>query len=355
MIMQDEKTVYDIMNKNWKSTCKILLGEEIGELSDFKEWLLEYTQVPRFEKSTFSGKDVSLTMKDYGDSARFASFDEVDFNKRFEPLSINEIKDIDSILEAVQERMYYTGNAILGHSNYVALSSNVIDSNFVYCSNAISDSKYMAYCREVRFAESCFGFYSGATSKFTMKVTDVGRLNRCFECHTCELNSDLYYCITAENSKECMFSFGLIGETYRIGNLKLPKEKYHQLKKKIISEIALKLKKEKRAISLFEIIERAAKERGSTAKITPTPETPFDKKPVEEAFSRTSSLIFKKPLDGIDNYAKFLEKHVPSNVVLTSQLTGNKVVQAGNFRPFFDKYGIASRMLDVPEIRQISK
>ncbi|MFH0818226.1 MAG: hypothetical protein V1909_06375, partial [Candidatus Micrarchaeota archaeon] len=351
--MENDSAVYDKMNSVWKSTCKILFGEEVGELSEFREWLLEYAQVPRFEKSNLSGKEVSLTSKDYAQGARFASFDEVDFNKKFMPLSINEVKDIDSVLEAVEERLYYTGNIILGNSSNVALSSNVVDSHVVYCSNAISDCKYIAYSREVRFTESSFGFYSGATSKFTIKMDDVGRMTRCFECHLCELNSDLYYCMDLTHSKDCMFSFGVVAGSNMIGNLKLPKDKYNQLKKKITAEIAQILKKEKRAISLLEIIEKAGKEGGTSANVSPRPVVPFDINPIESAFSKTTSLIFGKPLLGVDNYYKFLQKHIPENEYQKSPLTGNRVVAAGNFRNFIERYKLQGRLLDIFEIRQI--
>ena len=52
-------------------------------------------------------------------NAKHMSFDEIDFGRKFEPLCIDDTKDIDSILEAVRERIYYSGNIILGTSQFV--------------------------------------------------------------------------------------------------------------------------------------------------------------------------------------------------------------------------------------------
>jgi len=41
--------VYDELNKRWKATCRILFGEEIGELEEYKEYLtgLGYSELAR--------------------------------------------------------------------------------------------------------------------------------------------------------------------------------------------------------------------------------------------------------------------------------------------------------------------
>ena len=113
--------VYEKVNTAWKDTCRVLLGEEIGELNEYKDWLQDYAGVPRKEKSTISEKQVTFSIDEYCKDAKFISFDELDFYKKFEPLNINEIKDVDSIVEALQERFYYTGNITLGNSKLLSL------------------------------------------------------------------------------------------------------------------------------------------------------------------------------------------------------------------------------------------
>jgi len=96
--MNTNSPVYAQLNKAWKATCKVLFGEEIGELKEYEEWLKEYMSVTgkRKRKSHISGKDVTVVFDEYCKDARFVSLDEVK-EKSIEPLTINEIKDIDRL------------------------------------------------------------------------------------------------------------------------------------------------------------------------------------------------------------------------------------------------------------------
>jgi hypothetical protein len=346
--------IYDILNKAWKSTARVLFGDELGELEDYEDWLLSGMRKLRFEKSALSGKEVSLAMPEYTPNARFLSFDEMDFGKKFEPLGINEVKDIDSVLEAISERVYYTGNIVLGESKYVERSSNIVDSHFVYCSNVVSDSKYIAYSREARLCEYCFGFFVGGECSYTVKCWG-GKMKRCFECYHSESNSDSYYCLGIQNCRDCMFCFGLQNGSYAIGNLALPAERYKGIKQKLLSELVEKLKKEKSIFSLLDIVEQAKEHEESSLHLPLPPQKQFKKEVVEGAFSRTSGILLGKSLSGIDSYAGFLQKHVPKNVILKSPLSGKRVLVAG-FRSYvLDMFGVEGRTVDMEELWEIGK
>ena len=100
---------YVALDKAWKSTCRVLFGEEVGGLAPFAEWLREYDYVTRSESSSVSGKPITFAMDDYSPSAHFVSLDETDFQKKFEPIGINDLKDIDRLVRAASERFSYTG------------------------------------------------------------------------------------------------------------------------------------------------------------------------------------------------------------------------------------------------------
>ena len=106
---------YAALDKAWRSTCKVLFGEEVGELAPFAPWLREYTYSTRPERSSISGKPVTITMDDYSPNAQFISLEETDYQKKFEPLPLDDMKDIDSLVEAAGERLVYTGNSVLGN------------------------------------------------------------------------------------------------------------------------------------------------------------------------------------------------------------------------------------------------
>ena len=85
---------YDMLNKGWKATTKILFGEALGELKDYSDWLHEYLPPSARKKSHLSGKPVTLTMDYYCPTAKFVSADELK-ERAIAPLTINEVKDID--------------------------------------------------------------------------------------------------------------------------------------------------------------------------------------------------------------------------------------------------------------------
>ncbi|MCX6777926.1 MAG: hypothetical protein NT157_03495 [Candidatus Micrarchaeota archaeon] len=337
------------MEKAWNDTCRVLFGEELGPLSKYEEWLRLYL-LPTTNAKSASGKETNLTTTNYLPSSTFASFDEVDFSKKYAPLplSINEIKDIDGIAEACRERFAYAGNIILGNSSGVERSSNVIDSHFVCGSNIVSDSKYVGFCTETRYSDHCFGCYIAVESSYAMK-SGGGWHSRAFECHLCQNVSDSYYCTGAQDCRDCMFTFGTRNGRNMIGNLALPREKYLALKKKLVSEIASKLKSDGRVFSLFEVISLAEKYGGSGLRLKPEPQPPFKPEPLEKAFSQTCSLLFGRKMAGIEGFAPLMRKNYPDNVFANSPLTGRRVAVGGHIAHLMKDYGTENRMLDQTE------
>jgi len=346
---------YQALDKAWKSTCRVLFGEEVGELATFAEWLKEYMDGVQTEKSIVSGKPVVFSMDCYPKSARFVSFEEVDLGRKFTPLTLNEMKDIDSVVEAVQERALYAGNIVLGHSSFVEGSCNVQDSHFVLGSSGVVDSKYVAYSQHVRRSEYIFGHHGGDKGIHVVKCSGA-EMKRCFECHMVETLSDCYYCSKAQNCIECMFCFGTENMAHAIGNTRLPKEKYLSLKKKLLSEIAGELAGNGKAFSLLALLEKASgKPRGSRLKFGKEAEAPFDILPVERAFSSTAGLLFGRKLERIDNYSHFLYRHVPIDLSSKSALSGNRVLSCGYRLHMLRLYDFEGRLATDSELREIGK
>lgn len=347
---------YETVNKAWKSTCKVLLREEVGELSDFYEWLEEYSGVPRFEKSFISGKEVELASKDYLPGQKFASFDEIAFGKKFQPLSINQVKDIDSIIEAMHERIFYTGNIILGNSSGVEKSSSVVDSHFVHRSNYISDSKYVACSPQGRLIEYCFGFMFGGESSHAIR-SGGGNLVRCMETIHCQSVSDCYYVTNSQSVREAMFCFGIKSNNYVIGNLSLPKEKYLAIKSKLLPEMASTLRKEKKLFTLYKLVEQAAKHEPSKINLPSnfSDGKPFKKDSIENSFSSTSQLLLGRKLSEVDAYSAFLNQHVPTNAFVKSPLSQRKITLGGFRTWLLSRYKLEGRLVDQDELFEVGK
>jgi len=323
--MDTNLPVYEQLNKAWKATCKVLFGEEIGELKEYEEWLLhDYGEKPRTEKSAVSGKETTLICDDYCKDAKFISYDEIDFYKRFEPLNINEIKDIDSIIEALQERFYYTGNTILGNSRYVEGSTNIVDSTYMYNSKMFEKSEYIAYSAYGRRSKFMFGVWAGTDCSHTIKGFIGTKSQRCFEYYMIRFSSDIFYSANVEGCNDCLFCFNLAGKRRCIGNLELLPDNYINLKKKILSEIADELKKKKSVISLLDIVGNLPKEPLSmTVKRQEGELEQFNIAPIQNAFKSTFRVLLKKDPGNLNDYESYLSSKTPRFVILKPGTTAS--------------------------------
>ena len=173
--------VQDPLDKAWRSTCRVLFGQEVGGLALFQDYLSEMNPKPVQAASSLTGKDVTYSIIDYGRGSKRASLDEIEKLKHFKPLSINEMKDIDSLLEAVRDRAYYTGNVVLGNSDFIWQSSNCNDSHFISDSGVVSDSKYVSSSSRMKQCEYAFGSDGVGESKFVIGNYEAYRNTRCFE------------------------------------------------------------------------------------------------------------------------------------------------------------------------------
>lgn len=245
------------LNKAWRNTCKILLGKEVGDMLEFSDYLKKYTDPIEKRKSFLSGKDVTISSNRISKNARIIGHEEMkEYEARIGSLSlnINDVKDIDSIVRALQERVCYAGNIVLGNSHNVADSHRCVNTVYAYNCQDVYDGKYVAYTTSIRSPEYSFGCCFGGDIQFCIKVLDPYKQTRCLETYHCNVASDSYYSASLEDCTNCIFSFNQRNKHYLIGNAPLAKEKYAQLKAKLVSEIADELKRKKSLPSVIEII-----------------------------------------------------------------------------------------------------
>jgi len=333
-LLMDEP--YETLNKRWASVCRALLGFEPGSLKDYVPWLCLYTEPNEFEKSSVSSQQVAFAIKEYCSGSKRISCNEIDFQKKFEPLDINQIKDIDSIVQAVQERVFYAGNIILGKSEFVKRSTSISDCYYALDSARFTDSKYICNCTMGRFCDDCFGCHTLAESSWCIKCSQCHKNTRGFELWMCKGCQECYYSFGLDNCQDCLFSFNLRGKRLRIGNLELEKSKYLQIKEKLTQEIAQELVSKKKAPSLIEIIKASRREMPEKfpVPLKPTDFGKLDCAPIEKQFKNTSSLIFEKQLfGGMGKYSNWLLKNTRRIDDEKSIASGKKlqIVYYGNF------------------------
>ncbi len=249
--------LYATLDKAWKSTCKIVLKDEIGDLQDYRDYLKKYTDPMESKRSFLSGTDVSISSGRFGSDARFLSNSEVaEYDRKLSamPLDINSIKDMDSLVEAVSERVCYAGNIVLGNSAHVALSHRVVNTNYALECQDIYDGKYVAYSSSMRSPEYFFGGGLGGDAQFCIKTQENFRMSRCMETIHVNIASDCYFCASLENCSDCMFSFNQQSKRFLIGNLQLQKDTYAPLKGKLLAEIRDTLQRDRSVISIADIL-----------------------------------------------------------------------------------------------------
>ena len=301
----------ELLDRRWENACKVVLRGEVGPLAEFLPYLSEYIPQLYSSNSSLAGKEVVFSFEDYEKESKKVSFDEVQFGRKFEPLTINEIKDIDSLVRAVSERICYSGNIILGNSSNLEKCSNVSDCHYLYHVSNISDSKYLACCAFGRLCEDSFGTYGPGESSFCVRCSQTYNQHRCFEVWNSQNISDSHYCYGMNSVSDCIFSFNQKNKRHLIGNLQLETSKYNSIKEKLLEDVRGELSREKRAPGLIEIIERSrrVKPRGLEGALDVEHYEGEDMGVIERAFSSTSRLVLSKELSGMENYREWLVRH----------------------------------------------
>ncbi|MFH1470974.1 MAG: hypothetical protein ABIF01_04450 [Candidatus Micrarchaeota archaeon] len=299
-----------VLEAKWADTCKVIFGERVCGLEECSPWLSGFIEPISHNKSRLSGKEVISAPTDYCKTDKWLSFEEIDFNKTFEPLNINEIKDIDSLLEALGERMHYSGNVVFGKSGNIVNSSNLNDSFYIYEVGRFGNSKYLAYCTIGRLNDTCFGSNGIEESSYCIRCSRVYRSKRCFELWMSENCSDCHYSSGLSGCSNCMFTFNVKSKKYSIGNLELSVARYNEIKGKLLEEMAELLIKEKRLPSLMELVEKSKFMKPSVSLGEAEESEQLDMGKIEDSFSSTTSILFGAPLEGgVKQYAKWLTKH----------------------------------------------
>ncbi len=298
----------------WKDTCRVVLGGEVGGLEEYEKWLLE-DHGPRMTRpSCISGKEVVSVYTQYPKSARMASYDEMDLNAKYGPISINDIKDIDSLAEAVSDRAVYSGNIVLGNSKFVQDSTVITDCFHTHNSERVAFSKYVGYCSRGGYSDYIFGCHGMGPVHYCIRSSAVWDVTRALMLSKSEFSSDCYYSHGLTYCQDCLFCFHLKNKRNCVGNLELPKDQYSAIKRKLVDEMRTELESKKRLPSLIEMVEKRKPDHSKLKAVMAMPgwgawkKESEDKSGIEEAYGQTCQVLFGKRLGQVDAYSTMLEK-----------------------------------------------
>ncbi|MFA5105768.1 MAG: hypothetical protein WC506_02290 [Candidatus Micrarchaeia archaeon] len=297
-----------VFEKTWRDTTRVLFGKELAGLEKYDEWLSGYLLPTASRKSRVSGREVILAKDAYLPSAKFISEDELKADREY-AVSINDMKDMDSLVRALAEKAEYSGNRFLGNSSFVESSDVVLDSQYVSNSTNIEQSSYIYKSYMMRRASKCvFGSGYTAAGEHLIRVVGGINLHRCFESHVVTDSSDLYFSFNCEGVHEALFSFGQKNRKYLIGNLQLPKDKYRRLKAKLLGEVVDKLESEGSYPSLYSLCPE--KLPALLPKVSAKrPDVGMDMAPIEKGFANTYSILFKRTPPSITKLEKWLARN----------------------------------------------
>ncbi len=320
------------VNRAWKKTCEVILGDDVGELGDFERYLKKNNELLYPKKSVLSGKEVTISDEEFCPTARFISNDEVEqFEKTTDNvrLDLNEIKDIDSILHAFSEKFAYAGGVVLGNCKDVESSHRCIDCFFVKGSHEMTNSRYAAYSTLLRDCEHVFGCSFTGEAKFGIKCTQFFQSSRCFEVILTMLCSDCYYTANMEGCQNCMFSFNLKKKNHCIGNLELPKDKYFKIKAGLVEQIRNEIEAKKDIMGIVELLLSGKGKPGiqipkKLSDVVFTPSKPPQNE-LEKAFSETTSILFGKRLTNLADYQDWLFRHTRKPLSCNSAKSGKLI------------------------------
>lgn len=252
MCIKKDELLLGKLDSAFRTTCRAILGQEIGGLGELKAFLTSTAEPVTKRKSVLSGEEVYLYYHQYPKKGRFISYAEVE--KCPAPrLSVNEIKDIDSLLGAVRENFFYCGDKHLGNNVEVVASDGMMDAGFVLESNAAYNSQHAAYSNILLNSKFIFGCTYAAFCNSMVKSYHNYKSSRFFQSGYSHFSADLYFCWYMNGCEDCMFSMNQINGRNMVGNVELPREKYLSLKGKLLGEIAAEIRERKSFPTIFEL------------------------------------------------------------------------------------------------------
>ena len=119
------------------------------------------------------------------------------------------------------------------------------DSAHCYRSTATVFAKYAGYCFWPRSSEHSFGCGALLSSEFNIRCFNSVKLARCFEVDFSRDCSGCYYCHNVENCQDCMFCFNVKNLKYAVGNVEVGREKFMEMKKRMLAGVGKELEVKK--------------------------------------------------------------------------------------------------------------
>jgi hypothetical protein len=258
-----EKTDKSVIEKAFFDVSAVIFGKPIEGIDRHSKWLLRNTADYGESKSCLSGK--KLMVGDYAEFQRFPpgrmlSFHEADFIGEKLTLTPEEadhlsVKDSPKQLSHIA---YFCPEWLFGNNSNLIDSPISFDATDMYRSIINLKCKKCAFGWWPRESEFMFGHFRVRLSSYCINCYHSAQLRRCFEVLEGRDSSDCFYCHNIENCHDCMFCFNAKNLKYAVANVELPREKYMEIKKKVLSQLNEEISKTHAvSLSIYSLPEKA--------------------------------------------------------------------------------------------------
>ncbi len=231
----------------WKSTCRIVLGKDIGSLQKYEKFLSERINPVAKVKTAYGNETYSsdLFFYKYLPKERMVDMGEAEeIAKQHLTFEDGEEVSLNSVLDKISPIAFFRTEFAEGSN------ANNIETQIPYTATntyKVVDATYAKNCAYDTMAlnsEYVFGCFRVLYSKFSLKAHGSVGVSNCFEVDCSTNLRDSYFCHDVEGSDNCMFCFNTKSKRYAIGNVEVGKENYIKVKKIVLDEITDKLEKE---------------------------------------------------------------------------------------------------------------
>lgn len=228
---------------------KVLFGKAFVELTDYANWLESNVTPPIEQPSKVSGKMIYTQPFRFFQAVREKAVkleEAVEFGKLILSKEEAETLTLFSAAQRLEKISFFSPEVIRGKNFLVEECGTYADSSYCFHGTLFVNSRYCAYCLWPRDSEYVMGSSFIFSSKFCLKCHNSSHLTRCFEVSHSSNCLDCYFCHNCENLQDCMFCFNTKSKRYAIANREVGREKYLEIKRRVIGKLAEELESKKR-------------------------------------------------------------------------------------------------------------
>ncbi len=228
----------------FQQTTKLIFGEAINDFYRYEEWLARWIPSGAVLKSATNGKEIYLP--DYS-AMKFIPHERVADEASIEELSkrkieISDAESIDSISKKLSEKTLFVCDVSMGTNVNVHKSCIYLNLSNAYRTVDCFNSKNIACSFWSDRCDYSFGVCKSFNCNFCINCNNSRDLTRCLEVDFSKNCSDVMFCHNCDNVRESLFCFNTKNKRYAIANVEVGKDKYIEIKKKLIEYIINELK-----------------------------------------------------------------------------------------------------------------